>query len=109
MRDATERALLALERDDPDAASRALDEGAAASKALDGIFAKCGPELLRGDPELRAEADAVRVLQALAIDRSVSGRAEVAAQLETLTNRDRDLRGYRPADAAHDRLLDLQG
>jgi hypothetical protein len=108
LRDATERAVVALERDDPDAAAAALAEGERASARLDALFGAADADALRRDPRLRAEADAIRVLQAVGLDKGEAAKGAVARELEALTRRDRDLRGYRPADGA-DRLVDLHG
>ena len=112
LRDATERALAALERDDPEAATASLEEGARASRRLDALFqtwSSGGARAAAGDPELRREAEAIRVLQAVALDASERGRERAARELDEANDRKCGIRGYRPSDSGGDSSLDFEG
>lgn len=93
MRDATERALAAMERDDPDAARDAVDQGTAAAADLERLFHRLGTP----SPELSREVGHVRVLQAIAVNRAESELEATAAELDKLSAHHRGLRGYSPA------------
>ncbi len=96
LREATERALAALERDDPEAANLAIAEGAAASARL--TAARIEFEVT--PPDVVEQVQAVKALQGLCVERAVQGRERTGAELERASQRDRGLRGYRPAGSA---------
>lgn len=96
LRDCTERALAALDRDDPDAASVAVNEGELASQELN--------QLLTHDvgrtPELMREAEVIAVLQAMTLDRATASRDEAGRELARVTESERGLRGYKQNDSS---------
>ncbi|MBI3820933.1 MAG: hypothetical protein HY286_19770 [Planctomycetes bacterium] len=94
LRDATERALAALDRDDPDSAARAVLDGSRLSSVLSNL--SIPPDGGAG-ALLRREADHIRVLQAIAIDRTDRRIESIHSELESLAGTKRGLRGYRPA------------
>ncbi|MFN0206395.1 MAG: hypothetical protein ACKVS6_08800 [Planctomycetota bacterium] len=104
LREATERAVSALERDDPDSARAALDEGGRASRDLELYDA----HFLQQIPGARAEFEVIRVLQAMGIQCAEKRSGETQSEIESYHSYERGLRGYRPGGSAPDSCVDLE-
>jgi hypothetical protein len=104
LREATERAVAALERDDPESARIALADGALATADLE-LF---DSNVLQNLPGARADFEAIRTLQAAGIDRAAAARDAIGRDIETLEACGRGLRAYRPGNAPEQPALDLQ-
>lgn len=92
LRDATERALAALERDDPDTAQLAVADGSLASADVSALLQKD----FSASPEIRREYEHLRVLQAVAVDTTERRMESIARELKALAQTQQGLRGYRP-------------
>lgn len=103
LRDATENALAALERDDADGASRAVERGALASQRVGEALGELG----RVPVAALAEARAILALEGLALERAEARREEVGGELAAIAGRKRGVMGYR-AGTADPALVDRE-
>lgn len=104
LRDATERAVAALERDDPETARLAIDDGGRASRDLELYDSR----FLQQIPGARGEFEVIRVLQAIGVECAERRRDETQREIESYHSYERGLRGYRPGEQGPDSCINLE-